>query len=71
MSPGTGTTTRFGLYYRYNFTYAYRGLPKWLSGKESAYNAEATGDVGLIPRSESSPREGHGNHSSILAWRIP
>ena len=25
------------------------GLPQWLSGKESAYNEGATGDVGLIP----------------------
>ena len=24
------------------------GLPQWLSGKESAYNEVATGDVGLI-----------------------
>ena len=35
-----------------------KGLPKWLSGKESACNA---GDVGLIPRSGRSPGEGNGN----------
>ena len=35
-------------------------------GKESACNA---GDPGLIPGSGRSP--GGGNHSSILAWRIP
>ena len=29
------------------------------------------GDVGLIPGSGRSPGEGNGNHSSILAWRIP
>ena len=34
------------------------GLPRWLSGKESSCNA---GDVGLIPGSERSPREGNGN----------
>ena len=44
------------------------GLPRWLSGKESACNA---GDVGLIPGSGRSPGEGNGNHSNILAWEIP
>ena len=34
------------------------GLPWWLSGKESAYNA---GDAGLIPGSGRSPGEGNGN----------
>ena len=32
------------------------GLPQWLSGKESAYNAE---DVGLIPESGRSFGGGH------------
>ena len=41
--------------------------PKFDS-KESSCNA---GDLGLIPESGRSPREGNGNHSSILAWRIP
>ena len=40
----------------------------WLSGKELACQA---GDTGSIPGSERSPREGNGNPSSILAWRIP
>ena len=44
------------------------GLPRWLSGKESACNA---GDVGLIPGSGRSPGEGNGNHANILAWEIP
>ena len=35
--------------------------------KESACNM---GDLGSIPESGRS-REGNGNHSSILAWRIP
>ena len=35
-----------------------KGLPQWLSGKESAHNA---GDAGSIPGLERSPREGHGN----------
>ena len=34
------------------------GLPWWLRGKESAFQA---GDTGLIPESERSPREGNGN----------
>ena len=38
------------------------------SSKESSCNA---GNPGLIPESERSPREGNGNPSSILAWRIP
>ena len=28
-------------------------------------------DAGLIPGSRRFPGEGNGNHSSILAWRIP
>ena len=35
-----------------------KGLPWWLSGKESACNA---GDLGLIPGLRRSPGEGHGN----------
>ena len=37
------------------------GLPRWLSGKESAYNAGAAGDLGRSPRSGRSPGKGHGN----------
>ena len=36
--------------------------------KKPAANA---GDAVLIPRSGRCPGEGNGNHSSILAWRIP
>ena len=35
-----------------------KGLPRWLSGKESACNA---GDMGLIPDSGRSPKGGNGN----------
>ena len=38
-----------------------KGLPWGLSGKESAYNAGAAGDVGLIPGSGRSLGEKHGN----------
>ena len=34
------------------------GLPWWLSGKESTYNA---GDGGFIPGLGGSPEEGNGN----------
>ena len=38
------------------------GLPRWLSGKESACcNAEAAVDTGWIPGSEISPGGGHSN----------
>ena len=40
------------------FSCAKLGLPPWLSGKESAFNA---GDAGLIPRSERFTGEGNGN----------
>ena len=36
-------------------------LPQWLRGKESACNAEDTGDVGSIPESGKSPVGGNGN----------
>ena len=35
-----------------------RGLPRWLSGKESACNSE---DLGSVPGLGRSPREGHSN----------
>ena len=44
------------------------GLPGDSDGKESAC---ITGDPGLIPGLGGSPGGGNGNHSSILAWRIP
>ena len=37
-------------------------------GSDSKESAE---DRGLIPGSGRSPEEGNGNHSTILAWRIP
>ena len=41
------------------------------TGKESACNAGDTGDTGSVPEWGRSPGEGNGNHSSILAWKIP
>ena len=37
------------------------GLPWWLSGKESACSAGASGDVGSVPGSRRSPGGGNGN----------
>ena len=42
------------------------------SGKEHPpASAGDRKDTGLIPGSGRSPGGGHGNHSSVLAWRIP
>ena len=43
-------------------------VPSGSDRKESACNA---GDAGSIPGSGRSPGERNGNHSSILAWKIP
>ena len=47
------------------------GLPRWPSGKESAYNAGDSGEAGLIPDSGRSLTGENGNHSSILARKTP
>ena len=46
-----------------------RGLPRWLSDKESTCNAGTSGDMGLIPGSDPL-EEGMATHSTILAWRF-
>ena len=43
-------------------------FPGGSEGKASACNA---GDLGSISGWGRSPGEGNGNHSSILAWKIP
>ena len=40
-------------------------------GSESKECVCNEGDLGLIPGSGRSPEVGHGNPSSMLAWRIP
>ena len=40
-------------------------------GEESACSAGDAGHAGLISGSGRSPAGGHGNPSSVLAWRIP
>ena len=44
------------------------GLPGGSDGKESACSA---GDLGSIPGSGRSPRDGNGYPLQYLAWRIP
>ena len=47
--------------FSFSVLYASKGLPWWLSGKESTCNAGDTGDVDSILELESSPGGGHGN----------
>ena len=47
------------------------GFPVASVGKESACNAEDTGDMALIPVLGRSPGEGHGNPLCILACKDP
>ena len=47
----------------------YTGLPWWLSGKEFCLPMQETHVRSLDEG--SSPGEGNGNHSRILAWEIP
>jgi len=49
----------------------YSVLPQWLSSKESACSAGATGDTGWSLDQEDPLEESMAIHSSILAWRIP
>ena len=42
-----------------------------LVGKNPPASEGDVGDASLIPGLGSSPGGGHGNHSYILAWRIP
>ena len=46
-------------------------LPWWLSGKESAWDAEDAGDEGQSLGQEEPLEEGMETHSSIPAWKGP
>ena len=39
--------------------------------KNPPANSGDTRDASLVPGSGRSPGEGNGNHSSIVAWKIP
>ena len=47
------------------------GLPRLLSGKDSACSVGDAGDAGSISGSEDPLAEVMATHSSILAWGIP
>ena len=47
------------------------GLPWGLSGKESTLKTGDSGDEGSIPRSGSSPGEGHGNPLQYSCLKNP
>ena len=46
------------------------GIAWWLGSKDTACNAGAAVDVGLISGLEDPLEEGMATHSSILAWGI-
>ena len=46
-------------------------VPRWHRVKNLPANEVDTGHQGSISGSGRSPRGGNGNHSSILAWKIP
>ena len=47
------------------------GLPRWLGGKEPAYNAGATGDTVLISGLERFSGGGHGNPLQYFCLENP
>ena len=47
------------------------GFPGGAVIKNQPVNTGNVSDSGSIPWSGRSPGEGNGNHSSILAWKIP
>ena len=48
------------------------GFPGGASGKRTCLPMQETlRGVGSIPGLGRSPGEGHGDHSNILAWKIP
>ena len=54
-------------YFILEYSHTYTGIHSSVD-KESSCSA---GDPGSIPGSGRSPGRGNGNHSSILAWKIP
>ena len=59
-----------GWYSKYLLTTHYKGLPQWLSGKDSAMRELQETRVWSLGQ-EDPLRKGMAPHSSILAWRIP
>ena len=65
------STLGLGDYVPYTTVYMSALWAGGASGKEPSASAGNMRDMGLIPGSGRCPGEGHGKHSSILAWRIP
>ena len=55
----------------YIYLCEHMGFPDGLVGKESAYSARETGDVGSVPASGRSPEGGHGNSLQYCCLKNP
>ena len=55
----------------FHIVWGEEGIPVGSVVKNPSANAGAIGDTGSIPGSGRSPGVGNGNHSSILACKIP
>ena len=53
------------------FIHIYKVTTYGSAGKESACNAEDTGNVGSVPSEEYPLEKEMATHSSSLAWEIP
>ena len=69
MSPKTKTNSRY--YIKIYSVQVICGLPRWLSGKESACNEGDAGDTGLIPVLGRSRGGGHGNPPQYFCLEDP
>ena len=64
---GLSSSGKFNLYIILGRINIFMGFPGVLDGKEFACSV---GDLGSTPGLGRSPEGRHGNHSSILAWRL-
>jgi len=73
MHLETHTSSKRYLFIHFLWLYSTPFGASWVAlvVKNPPVNAGDLRDTGLIPGSGISPGGGHGNHSSVLAWRIP
>ena len=64
----SGLSDSGALLFSLDHTASVVGLPRWLSGEESACQA---GDAGSIPGLERAPREGRGTSFQYFPLEIP
>ena len=69
--PSMGSHSRTRLKRLSSSSRLFKGLPQWLSGKESACNAGPTGDTGLIPGSGRASGGGYSNSFQCSSLEIP